>query len=124
MKFHSTAIRGHGRGKGLGFPTINLVVPSEVALSLGKGIYASRVKIGDEVYGGALYFGPASTFGETENQLEVYLIDSVMISVEPGEEVEVEVVRFIRPPEAFSGPELLVMKMEEDVEKVRKALGM
>lgn len=123
MKFKSTAIKGHGRGRDLGFPTINLVVPADISLTLSKGIYASRVTLGEEVYPSALYFGPASTFGETENQLEVYLIDAVLISVNPGDEVEVEIVKFIRAPEKFSGPELLVMKMEEDVERVKKALS-
>lgn len=123
MKFKSTAIRGHGRGRELGFPTINLVVPADISLTLSKGIYASRVTLGEEVYPSALYFGPASTFGETENQLEVYLIDAVLISVNTGDEVEVEIVKFIRAPEAFSSPELLVLKMNDDVEKIRKVLN-
>jgi len=122
MKFKSTTIKGAGRGKGLGFPTINMVVPADISLTLQRGIYAVRVFVNEQDYNGALYFGPASTFGETVNQLEVYLLNEVMVSVNPGEEIEIEIVGFVRTPENFSSPELLVLKMAEDVEKVRGIL--
>jgi len=47
MKFKSRHIKGKGRGKKMGFPTINLKIPSNFKLE--DGIYAAKVFIEDKV---------------------------------------------------------------------------
>lgn len=123
MRFETKTVKGHGRGKGLGFPTINMVIPDSVPMKLQQGVHAVRVYLKDEKYNGALYYGPASTFGETELALEVYLIDIFSFYVEPGTPIEVEVVKFVRPAQAFGLPELLILQMEEDVENISEILN-
>jgi riboflavin kinase/FMN adenylyltransferase len=120
MKFVSTTIAGTGRGKQLGFPTLNLIVPDTLPSQLKQGVYAARVLVdGGERYVAALYYGPASSFGETEARLEVYLIDAIALYVQPGTAVEVEVRDFIREPKQFTVPELLIAQMTEDVAQVQ-----
>jgi FAD synthase len=62
MKFKTITVQGHGRGKDLGFPTINMQVLPEMVLGMKEGIYAARVTISGQnqgaAYGGALYYGP------------------------------------------------------------------
>lgn len=122
MKFKTTTTRGHGRGKTLGFPTVNMVIPTTLPLQLQQGVYAARAKIGEEKYGGALYYGPAVTFGETQPALEIYLLNTSAFYAGPGEEIEVEVSKFIRPVMEFSSPELLVHQMGEDERTIRTVL--
>lgn len=122
MKFTTTSIHGHGRGKGLGFPTVNMVIPANVPLGLMPGVYAARAKIADEKYNGALFYGPASTFGEKEITLEIYLFDTAGFHMNAGEEIEIEIVKYIRPVIKFDLPELLIVQMERDEESVREVL--
>lgn len=123
LHINSTVIKGHGRGKGLGFPTINLVIPRNVPMSLPQGIFAGKATVNKETYNAAIYFGPAVTFGEHENQLEVYLLDAVLVSVSPGDEVVLEVIQFVRHPETFTSPELLIQKMNEDITNIHAILA-
>ena len=122
MKFETTTIKGAGRGKGLGFPTVNFVIPEEMALSFQQGIYAARVTLKKETYPTALYYGSVPTFGQRERSLEAYMIDSPLFYAGPGEFAEIEPVKFIRPVQEFSSPELLVIQMEKDVAEIKKVL--
>src|SRR4051812_38491831 len=119
MKFKTTTVRGHGRGKSLGFPTINMIIPTSLPLKLPQGVYAARTTINEQKYIGALYYGPATVFGQKEPSLELYLFDTAGFYIGNGEEIEVDVVKFIRPAKDFEFPELLVKQMEEDVATIR-----
>ncbi len=122
MKFKTITILGKGRGKDLGFPTINMEILPELVLGLQEGIYAARVTVQDETYGGALFYGPIPVFGEKEKSLEVYLIDTPYIYVGPGTDIEVELLKYIRPVQNFSGVDLMQLQMEKDVTQIRHIL--
>ena len=122
MKFKTITIQGKGRGKDLGFPTINMQVPPELILGLKEGIYAARVVLDEEKYGGALFYGPIPVFEETEKSLEIYLVDSGFIYVPPGHDIEVELVKYIREVRNFSSVELMQRQMAQDVLDVRAVL--
>jgi riboflavin kinase/FMN adenylyltransferase len=124
MKFKTITVMGKGRGKDLGFPTINMQVTPEVLLGIKEGIYAARVMVAGAAYGGALFYGPIPVFDQKEKSLEVYLIDSGYIYVGPGEEIEIELVKYIRPVQDFLGVELMQRQMEKDVAQAKEALGM
>ena len=122
MKFKTITIKGHGRGKGLGFPTINMRIPSTLPLTLQQGVYAARAIIGEEKYNGALYYGPAPVFQEKEAALEIYLFDTMGFFLDVNQEIEIESVKFIRPVMSFGLPELLIEQMERDVAQIRAVL--
>ena len=121
-KFKTKTVKGHGRGKKLGFPTVNMVVPENIPLIMQQGVYAARAKIKDEMYNGALYYGTSPTFDEKEIVLEIYLLDTVGFYLGPDEIVEVEVVKFIRGVESFGLPELLILQMKKDVAQIQAIL--
>jgi len=73
MKFESIHIKGKGRGKPMGFPTINLKIPNNFKLK--DGIYTAKVTIDSKVFISALHYGPVPTFNEQKKSLEVYLIE-------------------------------------------------
>lgn len=120
LRFQAERVPGKGRGRQLGFPTVNLRVPE--GLSLPHGIYACWVRVSDRTYPGALHYGPVPSFGEEEPSLEVHVLDHVLDAT--PETVEVEVVRWLRPVLAFDSTEALRAQMERDVEACREALGL
>ncbi len=120
MRFRAARVPGKGRGKHLGFPTVNLQVPD--GLGIRHGIYACWVRIGAETYPAAMHYGPVPAFGEADPSLEVHVLDRV---VEPAPDwVEVEVVRWIRPVQNFASPEALRAQIQQDLVACREALGL
>lgn len=111
--------RGEGRGKGLGFPTINL--------SLGKlyrpryGVYAVRATIDGKHYDGAASLGVKPTFGEFLPLLEVFLFDTSEQLY--GKRADITFVDFIRPELAFDDVESLKTQMARDCEVVKTILS-
>ncbi len=121
MKFSSKQISGKGRGKLLGFPTINLEIPA--GLDLKDGIYAAVVRINGREYKGALHFGPIPTFDEEEKSLEVFLIDAPLeFEINGGEKVDIEIKDFIRDVRNFDSKEELVEQIGKDVKIIEKLL--
>ncbi len=120
LLFKTTSKKGKGRGKLLGFPTVNLVIPEKLPLVLADGIYAARATIKGEKYTAALYYGTVPTFDEADHTLEIYLIDTSHLNVFDDTEVEFEVVKFIRGVRKFDSPELLIYQMKQDVAAIKE----
>ena len=120
MKIVSRQIKGKGRGKFLGFPTINLEIPE--GFELEEGIYASFIKILGKTYPGALFFGSVPTFNQIQKSLEVYLINLDQKLEESLGDLEIEVKDKIRDVQKFGSEETLIEQMQKDVEKINLAL--
>ena len=125
MKFESTHIKGKGRGKPMGFPTINLKIPD--GFELKDGIYAAKVNIEKKVFKGALHYGPVPTFSEEEKSLEVYLIevtneDLINYGFEnlDGKLIKIEIIKYLREIIKFKMVKELVKQIEEDVKNIQE----
>lgn len=125
MQFESTHIKGKGRGKPMGFPTINLKIPDNFELE--DGIYAAKVTIADKIFVGALHYGPVPTFSEKEKSLEVYLIgvsneNLIGYGLEnfDGKTIKVEIIKYLREIKRFRLVEELVRQIEEDVRQIKE----
>ena len=125
MKFESTHIKGKGRGKPMGFPTINLKIPDNFELK--EGIYATKVVIENKTFKGALHYGPVPTFNEQVKSLEVYLIglndyeltDYGLIDLD-GKIIKVEIIKYLRPIIKFEKVEELIKQIEVDVIQIKQ----
>ena len=113
-----TVQRGAGRGKGLGFPTINL--PLAQGQDVAHGIYAVHVDHGGRRHQAAGYVGGRPTFGGGPPVLEAYLLDFAGDLY--GEEVEIEFIGRLRPDETFDGAEALAARMRQDCDAARAVL--
>ena len=120
MKFESIHINGKGRGKPMGFPTINLKIPENFELM--NGVYSAKVKIENSVFIGALHYGPIPTFNEDVKSLEVYLLETTDDNVGnlEGKLITVEVIKFLRPIIKFKLVESLVKQIEKDVVNIKE----
>lgn len=116
-----SVVRGAGRGKGLGFPTINIATPPERQLPR-DGIYAMRVRIGDEVVPAAASLGLRPQF-ETDGAraLEAYLIGRAADLY--GREVEARFVARLRDEAKFASADALREQIAKDVEAAKVVLA-
>ena len=125
MKFESTHVSGKGRGKPMGFPTINLKIPEN--FELNEGIYAVKFVIERKIFKGALHYGPIPTFKELEKSLEVFLIEVtnenlISYGLENLDDkiIKVEVIKYLREIKKFRLVEDLVRQIKEDVNNIKK----
>jgi len=128
-----TVVRGAGRGRTIGVPTINLAPPDARKLLPPDGVYAVRVRIlesGSRIqtpdspildYGGMMNQGPRPTFGDQVRTLEVHLFD--FDGELYGETIDVEWVRRLRDVQAFPSREALVAQLERDRQAARATLN-
>lgn len=118
MRYSAPVIRGKGRGKLLGFPTFNLVVPAKMETQFG--IYAARVWIEGQEYAGALHYGPIPTFQDEKISLEVFILDynlDIQLS-----HLQFELAGYLRAIQNFSNSEDLHHQIAQDVKEVRAIL--
>ena len=111
---------GAGRGRELGFRTLNLDLPSPRKLLPPAGVYAVRVQTPRGAFGGMMNLGPRPTFGETALAVEVHLFDADGDFY--GLPVRVDVVRWLRETRKFDGPAALVSQLRDDELAARGAL--
>ena len=132
--YEGVIIKGRGRGKTLGFPTINLtpgviLIPSlvEGEGSPDKkwkfGVYSCQVKIDNQIYSGLLHYGPQPTFKEQEPSLEIHILssscDSKLASCHPerseGSQIQFKPLKYLRPIKKFNNKEALIKQIKKDI---------
>lgn len=118
MKVKSTPIIGKGRGKRLGYPTINLKIPKN--FKLNHGIFGAKVKIGNKDFIGAVHFGPIPVFKESKPSLEVFLLDVKEIYVNKDDFVILEDLKPLRPIMNFEKKEDLILQIKNDITAIER----
>lgn len=114
-----TVVHGAKRGRALGFPTINLAVPTERLLPR-DGIYAMSVRVGDTQVAAAASLGVRPTFGGGDRTLEAYLLD--WEGDVYGETIEAAFIKRLRDELRFASASELSEQIARDVEDTRAAL--
>lgn len=116
--FSARVQRGSGRGRLLGFPTLNLRL-IDLPLTLTEGIYAAYVRIEKRQFHAAMHYGPRPVFQDTQS-CELYLLDTSLPS--PPDRVHVSVVQRLRSIQNFSTPEALQRQIASDIQAIRAIL--
>ena len=114
-------VPGASRGRGLGFPTINLAPPSPRKLLPPQGVYAVRVQTPGGAYGGMLNLGPRPTFGDSAVSIEAHLFDAT--GDWHGAWVRVDFIARLRDTVRFESPQALIEQLRRDEHAARHALG-
>lgn len=116
-------VHGDQRGRTIGFPTLNIVLPD--GSEPFQGIYAVRVRDtavrGAPRWKGAGYFGRRPTFASEKTFLEVHLLgfDGDLY----GKTMLVDFIDLIRPDRRFDTIEDLVVQMKLDCAEVERRLA-
>lgn len=114
---------GDARGRGIGFPTVNLALGEYLWPAVG--VYAVRAGVdrgGDTVWhDGVANFGRRPTFGGGDVVLEAHLFD--FDGDLYGQHLRVALVEFVRPERKFDGIEALKAQIAEDCETARRILA-
>src|SRR6476620_8416822 len=106
-------VTGHGRGKGLGYPTANLRTWPRLLLP-GQGIYAGVAEHRGHRYRTAFDVGTNPTFGVEPLHVEAFLLDYDGPDL-PGEPLSIEFWARLRDEERYEAVERLVDAIEADV---------
>ena len=111
---------GHGRGKGLGYPTANLRTWPRLLLP-GQGIYAGVAELRGRRYRAAIDVGTNPTFGVEPLYVEAFLLDYESDEMR-GEQLAIEFWERLRDEERYSSIDDLVAAIGVDVERTRAAV--
>jgi len=104
-------VRGHRRGRDLGFPTANILNQTEVLPS--DGIYATYFEVDKRQLPSVTNIGCNPTFGEGLRTIESYILDFQGDLY--NRSVLLRFVMRIREEKKFSSADLLVEQMRRDV---------
>ena len=116
-------VRGHMRGRGLGFPTANLETPPHTATP-ADGVYAGWLTSldldGSEIsrWPAAISVGTNPTFGAGDRTVEAYALDRDDLDLY-GTHAAIDFTARLRGTERFDSVEDLVTQMHRDVDQAR-----
>jgi riboflavin kinase/FMN adenylyltransferase len=119
-------VRGHRRGRALGYPTANVETAPFTAIP-ADGVYAGYLVTRDlagascDRFPAAISVGTNPTFQGTRRTVEAFLLDYDGDLY--GEHVGIEFAERLRPMTAFPDAEVLQIAMAQDVTDTRRILG-
>lgn len=113
-----TVITGAGRGKEIGYPTANLFVAS--AQIPAFGVYAIQATVKGKIFSGVANIGirPTIDIKNREPSIEAHIFDFQGDLY--GEEMELELLSFLRAEQKFSSIEELKGQIASDIVMARK----
>ncbi len=118
---NGTVVDGYRIGRKIGFPTANLRVDEPDKLVPADGVYAVRVTIAGQVYGGMLGIGYRPTIGNgPERSIEVNIFDFHSDIYE--EHIRLSFVKFLRPELKFESIDQLIAQLHKDAEEASRCL--
>lgn len=120
FQFKGTVIKGDQRGRTLGFPTLNLLLPNEMATP-PDGVYANRVCIDGIWYDGVGNVGDNPTFKNQYHRCEVHVFDFDQDIY--GKEVIVQFISYLRGEVKFNNLQDLIDQMKVDEEQALAILA-
>jgi riboflavin kinase/FMN adenylyltransferase len=112
-------IKGAGRGKGLGFPTANILPDNPDKIVPANGVYAAGIKFNDNsVYYGMLNIGYNPTFDGKEKSIEINIFDFNKDIY--GETVAIEFFKRIRGEIKFNSVDSLIKQIKSDEIQIKE----
>jgi riboflavin kinase/FMN adenylyltransferase len=127
-RVEGVVVRGHQRGRALGFPTANLETPPHTAIP-ADGVYAGWLAVLDPADGSeaerwpaAISVGTNPTFGGRDRIVEAYALDRDDLDLY-GAHVAVDFLERLRPTVKFDSVDDLIVQMHRDVADARRLLA-
>ena len=118
--FSGVIVKGRQLGRTIGYPTANVQVSESYKLIPADGVYAVRVLVRGQTYGGVISIGFRPTVNGVGRTQEVFIFDFNEDIY--GEKITVELVEYIRPELKFDGLEALIKAIEADCQAAKLVL--
>ncbi len=121
LVFSASVVRGAGRGRTIGSPTLNLQL-EDIPSTLEEGIYACFVMLGEEgeTLPAAIHYGPRPVFNDSQT-FEAHILDRTIDHA--PDRVQVRVVAYLREVRNYETQELLMEQIQADVAAARAILS-
>lgn len=111
-------VKGEGRGRKMNYPTANIGLSLPYVVPR-NGVYAVKVKLRNETYGGVMNIGVKPTFtGDGIRTLEAHIFDFADSIY--GETVAIEFVRMLREERKFPSVNELIAQITTDADAARE----
>lgn len=116
--YSSTSVAGRGRGRSLGFPTINLKNSCQVIPH--PGVYAGWLISRKQLLPAAIHIGTRPTFNDSST-FEVHVLqDQYLLKV--GQTCRILPYQLVRQIRKFNSAELLKQAIEQDTKTIKNIL--
>ena len=113
-------VNGFKVGRRIGYPTANINVTPDKLIPC-DGVYAVKVNLEGQTFGGMLNIGWRPTFSGNQHTIEVNLFDFDENIY--SEHITIHFVDFLRPEQKFDSPEALTQQLAIDEQKAREILN-
>jgi riboflavin kinase / FMN adenylyltransferase len=110
-------VRGHGRGKALGFPTANLLPLDSLKCIPGEGIYLSEIDWVGKARMALTHVGPQPTFKGLHLSIETHILDFNETLYHRN--LRVRFIKKIRDIFSFNDSTALIRQIQEDIETAK-----
>jgi len=110
-------IHGLGKGKELGYPTVNIKL-NDNELNIDCGVYAVIVNVNNQTFKGMLYVGTRPTFDMLETTVEIHILD--FNEVIYNYEISFQILHKIRDEIKFDNTKSLIQQLHQDRKTVYK----
>lgn len=110
-------VHGKGLGRTVGMPTANLSVEEQDLPE--AGVYATKIEIGGKTYGSVTNIGKRPSVDQEQTiTVETYIFEFHENIY--GEEVTLEILKFLRPVQKFQNLEEVHEQVKKDIEEAKK----
>lgn len=117
LEYETLVVQGEKRGRELGFPTANSLLPKDVLLPC-SGVYVTESVVDNKVYRSVTSIGSNPTFQGKEQTVETYILDfSGDLYHKP---LGLRFLKRIREMVAFPSKDALIKRIRADVDFARK----
>jgi riboflavin kinase/FMN adenylyltransferase len=107
-----TVVRGDQIGRQIGYPTANIVVSESYKLVPAGGIFAVRVRVGNEIHNGMGYIGTRPTINGLTRNIEVNIFDFDRDIY--NHKIRVEFINYLRGDMKFDSLDALKSQIGQD----------
>ncbi|OHB70737.1 MAG: riboflavin biosynthesis protein RibF [Planctomycetes bacterium RBG_16_43_13] len=117
-----TVISGDGRGKGLGFPTANIMPLHSIRPP--TGVYGAEVVVDGKKFYGVTNIGKRPTFHVkyVNDVVEIHILDFSDSDIY-GKEIEIRILFKIRDEKKFASSTELAKQIKRDITVLRERIG-
>jgi len=115
-KLTGKVVKGMGRGKGLGFPTANLLLNDNYVIPK-YGVYKSLTHYNNENYPSVTNIGTNPTFDSLDINIETHILDFNENLYDRF--IEIEILDFIREEKKFNDKDQLINQVMLDIDTVK-----